>query len=462
MALLTALLSLDFLAMTPALAACYRARKLRDAGRGEEAQALLRDAVAAARQAPPHIRDLLEAVVHGHRKDWAAARQAYLRVVPSSAWSGVLLEALVRAGGQAGAAQARVQQVNFHTEAALFFCRIHGYADALEHLRAVEQLAGAEWWRTDERPWEALALDAEVRAGLGRYADALRRYDQAIALIEERRALLASDELRSSFAGEGGVQQVYGNAVKAAFGLHEAADGSGAALAAVLAWDYAERGKARALLDSMSLTALLAGAVASESGPLRHWRECSARFTALRSQLAALMRRPEPEAGESLAGLRAQVEEAERAMRAAELNLAGSSDLLTSTAMPSIGEIGGMLPAGTALLEYALLGEEAFAWSVTTEGLAEAVRLPVDARELSWRIGDLHRACATGQPWQAAAAWLSDAVLQPLAATLRAHDRLVIVPHGQAHRLPYHVLPWEGDPLAARRDGVRTCRARRV
>jgi CHAT domain-containing protein len=205
----------------------------------------------------------------------------------------------------------------------------------------------------------------------------------------------------------------------------------------------------------MSLTALLAGAVTSESGSLRHWRECSARFTALRSQLIALLRRPTPDDGGSLAGLRAQVEEAERAMRAAELTLAGGSrgsfDLFTSTVLPSITEIGGMLPPGTALLEYALLGEEAFAWSVTSWGLAEAARLPVDAGELAWRIGDLHRACATGQPWDTAAAWLSAAVLEPLAATLRAHGRLVIVPHGQAHRLPFHVLPWEGEPLVARR-----------
>ena len=129
--LLTALPSLDFLALTPALAACYRARKLRDAGRGEEAEALLRNAVAAARQAPPHLRDFLEAVVHGHRRDWQAAREAYLRVVPGSGWPDILLGVMEQAGGAAAAAQARLQQVNFHTETASFFCRIRAYAGPL-------------------------------------------------------------------------------------------------------------------------------------------------------------------------------------------------------------------------------------------------------------------------------------------------------------------------------------------
>jgi CHAT domain-containing protein len=453
-----ALPSLDSVAMTPVLAACYRAEQLRDAGQDEEAQVQFGAAVQAAREAPPHLRDLLEALAHGYRKDWVAARQAYLRVVPSSGWSGTHLAAMVRTSRPAAEAQARANQWHFHSEAATFFCRIHAYDDALEHLRAVEKLAGTEWWRAEESPWSALALDAEVRAGLRQYSESLRRYDQAAAAIEERRGLLGSDELRAAFGGGWGVQQVFGGAVKAAFGLHEAArnspGGAEAASAAALAWSYAERGKARALLDSMSLTAVLAGAITSESRPLRHWRECSARFTALRSQLAALLRQRTagPRAQEAERELRAQVNDAERALRASELPLSRSFDPLASAAVPSVEEIARLLAPGTALLEYALIGDEAFAWSITSAGLAEAVRLPVDGRQLAWRIGELHQACSTdGQPWEAAAAGLSDALLKPLAASLRAHERLVIVPHGQAHRLPFHVLPWEGQPLIASR-----------
>jgi CHAT domain-containing protein len=40
--------------------------------------------------------------------------------------------------------------------------------------------------------------------------------------------------------------------------------------------------------------------------------------------------------------------------------------------------------------------------------------------------------------------------LAPLAATIERAERLIVVPYGAAHLLPFHVLPWsEGEPLAA-------------
>lgn len=46
---------------------------------------------------------------------------------------------------------------------------------------------------------------------------------------------------------------------------------------------------------------------------------------------------------------------------------------------------------------------------------------------------------------------LAEVLLIPLAEVIKTYTRLIVVPYGAAHALPFHVLPWEGEPLGASR-----------
>jgi CHAT domain-containing protein len=46
---------------------------------------------------------------------------------------------------------------------------------------------------------------------------------------------------------------------------------------------------------------------------------------------------------------------------------------------------------------------------------------------------------------------LSEVLLEPLAASIRASSRLIIVPYGVAHALPFHALLLDGEPIGASR-----------
>jgi CHAT domain-containing protein len=49
------------------------------------------------------------------------------------------------------------------------------------------------------------------------------------------------------------------------------------------------------------------------------------------------------------------------------------------------------------------------------------------------------------------ASQLAEIFLEPMADLVNAKQRLIIVPYGAAHLLPFHVLPWDGQPLALAR-----------
>ena len=113
----------------------------------------------------------------------------------------------------------------------------------------------------------------------------------------------------------------------------------------------------------------------------------------------------------------------------------------------TVPDVAAALAPGTALLAYALLGEDLLAWAITPQGLAETHHAALDVPRLEHQIRALHRACERRTDPGTLADDLAQTFLRPLGETIGASTRLLIVPYGAAHRLPFHALTWEGRPL---------------
>ena len=345
-------------------------------------------------------------------------------------------------------------------EAAAFFTRTRAYADARAQFAALEQMGGSEWWATEARPWESLSDLGEVAEGLGEFPDALACYDRAIDELERRRGQLSRDELKTALSGGRGAQWLYFLAARTSAKLAQAAEAEGDTPSAATEWarafSYAERGKARALLDLMAATGL--GAATAESEPMRRWREATARLTAWRGLLAA-ERNPSPGAGPSdadrIATLSAQIDALAIEVSSLERELAQADPGFFEAVNPQApvmdaGEVAAALPEGTVLVEYAFLGDDLLAWAVDREGLTGR-RVAVDATALGARIRAFHQACEGLAPTEELAKELAVAFLDPVAEAVASHDRVVFVPSGPAHLLPFQALPFGDGPLVASR-----------
>ena len=311
----------------------------------------------------------------------------------------------------------------------------------------------------EPEPWETLTLYGDVFAGLGDAEKALASYERGIDELETRRRLLSRDELKTALANGRGPQNLYFRAACTAVDLQcraeKIGDTSKSRVHAARAFRYAEGAKARALLDLMVGTSTLARSTQAEGRAARSWREATARVTAWRSLLAQQLSRPEVmEGGREY--LERQIETAQDDLRRAEAELAIGSPEFSRTVNPqadlmSADEIGSALPPDAVLLQYYLLDSDMLAWAITRQGLVRTRRARVNVDALARQVGRLHRACRGRAPFADTATRLAAGLLEPFSEVIDESSYLIVVPYGAMHLLPFHALPWRGEPLIATR-----------
>jgi CHAT domain-containing protein/tetratricopeptide (TPR) repeat protein len=99
-----------------------------------------------------------------------------------------------------------------------------------------------------------------------------------------------------------------------------------------------------------------------------------------------------------------------------------------------------LLPAGTTLLEFAVLREQTVVWVAADGGLRSAL-LPLGNAELTRQVEDFRRAVESGSAdARLLGAALFDRLLRPLGLGGSAGRRLVIVPDGPLQRAPFAAL----------------------
>lgn len=452
--LLVTQLAQEAIEYTRVNAPCYRAVSARNAGDRAEAERQFAVALAAAKNTAGHHRDFQLAIVHAQRKDYPAAAAAYRRYLPQQNAASPLSQTIETLAAQLGTealvANAQQQWRYSQQQAASFFCAVKAYADAASHLRQLENRFGANWWQSEDKPWESLQTYGEVAEGLENYPEAAAHYAQALDHFERSRQLLRRDNFKTALSSGSSSQYLYflpaRNALKLA-ALQPAA----ASEHQQTAYRYAERGKARALLDLMAGGANRTDAAGDES--VRLWLQDTAKLATWGSLLAAERGEQTPDAGR-ISYLEQKIAAAETQLRQTETQLAAASpnfyrSVNRQAPIADVGQIAALLPAGTALLQYAFLGDDLLAWAIGSQGLLAAERQQFNAKQLDLLVRDFHTACERRGDYRQSGEQLSALLLKPFAAALAEHSQLLIVPYGTTHGLPFHALPWQDRPLIA-------------
>lgn len=374
------------------------------------------------------------------------------------------LELLTAASDNRGVAYVRHNQGDLAAIRGQYGAAVAAYKDSLAHKRTVDdkygialtltrlahaQLAAGQVSTSRDTASEALALHRSIQnrtgetatlALLSRIASALgdpeaagQHAAAAVELSEVTRAAISNDELRTSYFAT--QRDLYALLIS----LRIAAGQPAAAL------ETSERSRARVLLDAVS-------GVRPASLPGLHELERRIR--------AAVQRRNTKAANELLhdwAALDARQRAAGRTLEPEEPRIVKIRNFL--------------LGPSTALLEYFSGDDGGYAWLVTASNLHTA-RIPPRAQleQLVRRYRDTltaraespagetataraARLAAADSRLGAAARALSDALLAPLAKHLTAR-RLLIVPDGSLHQIPFAALPVATGTLVDRTEVV--------
>jgi CHAT domain-containing protein len=323
--------------------------------------------------------------------------------------------------------------------------------------KPTEALHAADSVRMDCRrihaPWieiESHRLMARAYVARLQIDEAIIAYRRAIEALERYRGGVPPDEYMSAFLA--GRSEVYSEIVRLLMraGRLEAA------------FEFAERAKSRALVDLLAGRAREGGRAGATwtARRVRHLRESlNAAYQQLFRHRSGLEQRSPGTVEKARQRANELEEEMARLLREARLHDREAASLDTVDA-PDLETIRGNLDPGTALVEYFVTADELIIF-VATQRELHAVRKGVKESELRsllerfrFHLAKFDRktvmaADIVQQATRSNLARLADHLLAPIAGQLRA-SRLVVVPHGLLHHLPFHALPW-GDGWVADR-----------
>ncbi len=257
-------------------------------------------------------------------------------------------------------------------------------------------------------------------------ADAIRYYRQAVEAIEQERSTIRSDAGKISFVGN--KQAIYSRLI--AVLIRAGRDGE--------AFEFAERAKARALVDMLAskenfTRSSAAGAPLAEISRLNAALAAPERMGATSAQL------------EEQRQIRRSMATATQQLRKADPELAS---LVTVSGIGEV-ELRKLLQPDETLVEFYYFGKELYAFVATRTSL-RAVRLdgaglPEQARRLRAALQN-----PQSRDYHALGTQLHTRLMAPL--DLPAKGKLLIVPHGVLHYLPFNALVTGKDFLVDRYD----------
>ena len=241
---------------------------------------------------------------------------------------------------------------------------------------------------------------------------AVRYFKKAISVIESQRSSITLERFKIGFAGD--KQAVYSTMVETL--AKQGRPGQ--------ALEYAERGKARALVDLLAYRKDFNSSIQS------------ARTKELLRELDELELASLAAANKKNTASTRSVSSARKAIKAANPELAS----LVTVSNLSASDIQSLLKRDEALVEYFYQSEEnLFAFVVTTDdikvftlqgnGLKRAVRQFRD---------DINS--YPGNNWVNSSKALHQRLITPLSAAIKNKKHLTIVPHGVLHYLPFNAL----------------------
>lgn len=313
--------------------------------------------------------------------------------------------------------------------------------EALE--QALELLRRTASTADQARTLYQLAL---ARRDAGDADGARERVGDALELAESLRASIVNPHLRTSFSGS--FHEAYELAIELSLDSAGPArhNNDGAGMRRAL--ELAERARARTLLELLG---------ASRSRPATADSPLAQRRQALLSRLLAKTEQRLQEAPGSSRRTALAAEEAEilQQLDVVEWRIQREQPAYGALTRPrplASGEIQDLLDGETILLSFFLGRDRSYLWWITEDSI-QTIPLP-PRRALEAPAADLHRAFADFDPRGRGedlrlAGELAGAFLDPVAEQLQGaaedgHRRLVVIPDGALHYLPFAALPWPG------------------
>lgn len=278
-----------------------------------------------------------------------------------------------------------------------------GYDQLLKHPQ-ISQFGGIHWRVLQDR--------ARIAQAEGAIAEAIKMLEKAIEIIEQQRSSIDSESGRIGFVGD--KQSLYHALVSLL--LSQGLDAR--------AFEYVERSKARALVDLLATQKSFAARPREAQGG-----DILLRLMGAESDLVALAGPEQAAATRSVAAY-----EIRRNLKAQAPELAS----LVSVASTPLKEIQQSLQPDEALLEYYYTDQELVAFVVAREGL-KAVRLEragLEDRVIKFRASLSN---ADSRDYLPQSEQIYNRLFKPLLGSLKAR-KLVVVPHGLLHYLPFYAL----------------------
>lgn len=278
----------------------------------------------------------------------------------------------------------------------------------------LELLAQPEIRDSGDIYWATLSDLGRIAESEGRPDDAIRYFKRAVAVIEQQRSTINTMASRIGFVGD--KQLVYGHLVRVLLATHQDA----------LAFQYVERSKSRALVDVLASRTQFATDTASSQQVASILSEVQ--------QLEAQQTAEDPDmyAQRQIRSTRVTALKDELRRMAPEL-----AALVTVTAYSS-ADIQAMLPADTTLLEYYQSGSDLDAFVLSKTTLVTAKLDGTNLVEAVTQLRDTVEDPRT-QNYQDILAAAYRRLIQPVEAHLKT-QRLIIVPHGVLHYVPFNAL----------------------
>ena len=283
---------------------------------------------------------------------------------------------------------------------------------------------------------EALHALATVERSLGLLDEARGHAEQAVARVEELRIGFVSPDLRAAFLATR--RRSYELRIDLLMDRH-AADRKGGHDRA--AFGVSEQARARTLLDALNGGAGRAGSTAP---------------AALLEQRQSLRRRLSLKAGRDAKGAEGEIETLLAELDGVEAEIRRHDPRYAAFSEPpsiSPADVAELLEPGTLLLEYALGEERSFLWAVDAGGLRSFVLPP--RKEIEPLVREVYEALRTvgsdASREREAAQLLGSMLLGPVWAEAAGLQRLIVVPDGALHVLPFAALrmPGAAQPLLA-------------
>lgn len=307
---------------------------------------------------------------------------------------------------------------------------------SLDHLNQALALSRA----VKERRVEGAALFdiARVHRAIGNLVEARSHSEAAIQIAESLRHEVAGPELRASFFAS--VQKYYQLETDLLMVLHKQRPTEGFDSAAI---EMSERARARSLLELLgeARAEIRQGVDATLLERERSLGQLLNAKAERQTQLLSGKHTPDQAAAlaKELEPLLTEYQQVQAQIRATSPRYAA----LTQPKPTSLKDIQQqLLDPDTLLLQYALGEERSYLWAVSKESLT-SYELPkrAEIEDAARRFYELAKTDSKTDEVTEAAYQLSQVLLAPLAARLLGPKRLVIVPDGALHYVPFAALP---------------------